>query len=661
MASGLGLRFTFSLVLVASLLFGGCFRREEGEQFYGKVSAPSAQVFRWSDGGLPRIFDPARAAAPPDTDAVRALFEGLTEYEPGTLRPAPAVATSWEPSEGGRKWTFHLRADARWSNGDPVTAQDFVRSWRRTLRLGERAPHARLLANIEGAQPTAAASFPTSPGPPNAMRNEAPSAGEAARAERSAAKPEVGAQTPAPAALGVVALDAHTLRVTLQRPDVNFPALVAHPVFRPVHELSPGADLQELQEEQKQDGGGQRELGIITNGAFSLSRLASDGVELERAPGYWDAGSVKLERVRFVGKGDPEASLAAYREGEVDAVTNAAIEPLAVKLLTPYRDFRRETFAALNYYSFNTARAPFDDRRVREALACALDIERLSADTLGGATEPARGFLPNQSDEEESSDGPLAADGGKNAGAESEVKGDAAEPEVKSGAAELAVRPGGAEGGVDASAFVHNVARARSLFAAAGFPGGANFPRIRLLVNRNEQQRIVAQAVARMWHDALGVETDVVVRGWEDYVAMLRAGDYDVARRSLVMQTTDEETNMLELFGDEAPVEESVQTALPPQSSPAASSVGSGAVSAAPATPSSARRDPPILTEAEALRELPAIPIHFASSYALVKPYVNGFASNLLDAPSLKGVSINTDWRPSPETKSARLALGGRR
>src|SRR5919202_1025882 len=287
--SGPGLRLAFSLLLAASLLLSGCFRGEEGERFYGKVSVPPAQEFRWSDGGLPRVFDPARAAAPPDTDAVRALFEGLTDYEPGTLRPAPAVASPASP-----------------------------------------------------------------PGLMSAPRSDATAAGEAARGERNVERPEPAAREEARPAFGVVALDAHTLRVTLQRPDMNFPALVAHPVFRPVHELSPGADLPELQEEQRQDGG--QGLGIITNGAFSLSRLAPDGVELERARGYWGADSVKLERVRFVDKGDTEAALAAYREGEVDAVTNAAIEPLAVKLLTPYKDFRRETFAALNYYSFNTAR-----------------------------------------------------------------------------------------------------------------------------------------------------------------------------------------------------------------------------------------------------------------------------------------------------------------
>src|SRR5215204_7773444 len=147
-----GVRLWLSLVVSATLLLGGCFREQTGERFYGKVVVPAAQEFRWSDGGLPKIFDPARAAAPPDTDAVRALYEGLTEYEPGTLRPAPAVASRWEPAEGGRRWTFHLREGARWTNGDPVTAQDFVRSWRRTLHLGESAPHAALLSNIEGAE-----------------------------------------------------------------------------------------------------------------------------------------------------------------------------------------------------------------------------------------------------------------------------------------------------------------------------------------------------------------------------------------------------------------------------------------------------------------------------------------------------------------------------
>ena len=605
LASKRNLRLCLTLAVVSALVFSGCLRQQEGEQFYGKVTVPSAQEFRWSDGGLPKVFDPARAAAPPDTDVVRALFDGLTDYESGTLRPVAAVASRWEPTDGGRVWTFHLREDAQWSNGDAVTAQDFVRSWTRTLRLGERAPHSKLLSNIEGAQ--SVAQTPPTPAP----------------------------STPA---LGAVALDARTLRVTLVRPDKNFPALVAHPVFRPVHELSPGGDLSELRDEQAQ--GGAREgasLGIVTNGAFSLSRLAVDSVELERASGYWDAASVRLERVLFVNKSDPEEALAAYRAGELDAVTNAAVEPLAVKLLTPYKDFRRETFAALNYYHFNTAHAPFDDARVREALALAIDTERLSADTLGGATEAARSFLPRtDSGEELASSEP-----------QKQNESNDAQPNP-TGA--LVVGDGARKNVGNDNPLTYDPQRARTLLAEAGFEGGGGLRPIRLLINRNEQQRLIAQAVARMWHDVLGVETDIVMRPWEEYEAALRSGEYDVARRSLVMQTPDEETNMIELFGDDASAEEAAHATSAPQAPPAAATTGADGVVVSPQPP--ARREPPILTEAQALREVPAIPLHFASSYALVKPYVSGFESNLLDAPSLKSVQMDTQWRPPAEVQA---------
>ncbi|HYG80479.1 MAG TPA: ABC transporter substrate-binding protein, partial [Pyrinomonadaceae bacterium] len=116
-------------LVVVMALTGGCFLDHDVEQFYGRAVAPRAQEFRWSDGGLPQVFDPALAAAAPDTDAVRALYEGLTEYDPKTLAPVPGVAARWESSPDARVWTFHLRRDARWSNNDAVTAHDFVRSW----------------------------------------------------------------------------------------------------------------------------------------------------------------------------------------------------------------------------------------------------------------------------------------------------------------------------------------------------------------------------------------------------------------------------------------------------------------------------------------------------------------------------------------------------
>ena len=518
-----------SLLLALCLTHTGCFTTNEPSTYYGKVVPPKTQEFRWSNGGLPQTFDPAFAAAPPDTDAVRALFEGLTDYDPKTLAPVPAVATRWESSNEGRIWTFYLRDNARWSNGEKVTAHDFVRSWERTLNIGALAPHTELLSNIEGATPTVAT----------------------------------------PHNFGARAVNEHVLQVTLERPDTSFPALVAHPVFRPV-KVADAESTTRLESHE-----------LISNGAFHLLAAENDQVQLERAKTYWDDASVSLDRVTFVNTTNAEDALSAYKAGDIDAVTNAPFEPLALKLLAPYQDFHRSTFGAVTYYAFNTAHEPFDDVRVREALALAIDRERISRDHLGGATEPAGKFLPE------------AMSGEK--------------PVVD-----------------QAELLAHDVNKARELLAEAGYPGGDGFPVIRLLINRNEQQRIVAQSIAAMWRSALNIETEIVIRIWEEYEAAIAAGDYDIVRRGMVMQSTSELVNLRMLFERDArPL---------PLASPTAD-----------ATPSP-QPVVPVESEAQALKDLKAMPIYFASSYSLVKPYVSGFDSNALDVPSLKKTRMNTGW-----------------
>ncbi|HKZ77590.1 MAG TPA: peptide ABC transporter substrate-binding protein [Pyrinomonadaceae bacterium] len=538
----------------------GCFTTTPGERFYGRVVIPQEQHFRWSDGGLPQIFDPAFAATPPDTDLVRAIFEGLTDYDPRTLAPVPAVATRWESSNGGKTWTFYLREDARWSDGVMVTAQDFVRSWERTARIGDLVPHTELLRNIEGAR--------KAPGHTPDKQSEQ----TAQPAARPGGEPRFGAE----------ALNDRILRVHLEQADENFPALVAHPVFRPVRiaDTEPGRRV------------GPR--GIISNGAFTLSAAEPNRVVLERAKNYWAKSDVALEVVEFVGTSDAEAALAAYRAGEIDAVTNAAFEPLAIKLLAPYQDFRRETYGALTYYSFNIAHSPFDDVRVREALAIAIDRDRISEDDLGGSTEPARKFLPDEMDSTK-------------------------------------------ETVVSKTEFLEkDVHRAKKLLAEAGFPDGRGFPRVRLLINRNEQQRVVSQSIAAMWHTVLNIETDIIMRNWEEYEAVIRAGEYDVVRRGLVMQTTDELTNIRMMFQHERQTMPGTQQFGTPEGE--VGKRGSGL---------SAER--PMESEEQALSELKSMPIYFASSYSLVKPYVRGFDANVLDVPSLKTVSIDANWK-GPET-----------
>jgi ABC-type oligopeptide transport system substrate-binding subunit len=597
-----------SLLLIVMAFTGGCFLDHEVEPYYGKANAPKAQEFRWSDGGLPQVFDPALAAVPPDTDAVRAMFEGLTEYDPKTLEPVPGVAVRWESSEDNRVWTFYLRHDARWSNNDPVTAQDFVRSWQRTLELGDRAPHAKLLRNIEGALP------------PTVLPQASPSPEAQAQAQhvqngREEGKKETRAETPPPPPkFGAEAVDLYTLRVRLQQPDPNFPALVSHPVYRPVHDAGEAPT--------NTDGVAASSQHLVSNGAFQLSKAGGDGVVLERAKNYWDAQSVSLQRVQFMPTKDAESALAAYHAGDVDAVTNAGFEPLALKLLAPYKDFRRATFGALNYYSFNTSKTPFNDVRVREALSIAIDRDRLSEDELGGATEPAKKFLPAQMTDVVDAD-------------------HAQTPLIE-----------------------RDVERAKKLLADAGFPNGLNFPKIRLLINRNAQQRDVAEAVAAMWKSALNIDTEIILKNWDEYEASFRAGDYDVARRSYVMQTADEESSLREMLEPEtlassvpAQTDEQAPTAQAPEKNGKAGTaeVKQEGIAQASATP---QLPLPAFTEARAMKELPAMPIYFASSYALVKPYVVGFDANLLDAPSLKRVRIDTSWQPPKQSAVLWLKSG---
>jgi ABC-type oligopeptide transport system substrate-binding subunit len=573
-------------LLSLTLSHAGCFLDAKVEPYYGRVVVPRAQEFHWSDGGLPQTFDPAFAAAPPDTDLVRAIFEGLTDYDPRTLTPVPAVATRWEPSDGGRIWTFYLRDDARWSNGESVTADDFVRSWRRTIRIGDLAPHTELLANIEGSPRTT---------PPTVQTEKTPATASAEPGRTNA--PEAVAAN----RFGVEAVSDRVLRVRLRRPDMNFPALVAHPVFRPV-KLKDETAVAKLAASE-----------VVSNGAFSLAQTGGERVLLERAKNYWDKDQVTLQQVEFVGQKDAEAALAAYRAGELDAVTNAAFEPLAIKLLTPYEDFRRSTYGALTYYSFNTAHAPFDDVRVREALAIGIDRERLSADEMGGATEPAKRFLP-------------------------EIAPDQQEPVVNK-----------------SEVLEKEYERARELLAEAGFPGGEGFPTIRLLVNRNEQQRIIAQSIAAMWRSVLNIETEIVVKNWDEYEAAIRAGEFDVVRRGLVMQTTDELTNIRMIFQGGAQFGNDGSAGQPGIGGPHAESAVTVPNGKTPLAKEKNLAAPePIETEAQALKDLSAMPVYFASSYSLVKPYVSGFDSNVLDAPSLKTVRINTSWKQSdkhPATK----------
>ena len=501
-----------------------------------------------------RIFqlDPARAAAPPETDLVRAMFEGLTEIDPATMTERPAAAERWTSTPDHRNWTFYLRGDARWSNGKPVTAYDFVRSWKRLAALGDKAAHTDLLTNIMGF-PRGNSVITTEIGPAEpANPAETPGstpAGNAAAPTPTPAKPAAAETAPAikaPLTLGVVAAGPGTLNVSLVVPDKDFPKLVAHPIFRPVFD---GAAL----DEQGLDPN------TVTNGAFRVASVGDDGIVLERSPTYWNKAAVSLERVRFVPAADAESALKSYRSGELDAVSNVDFAPLALKLLAPYEDFRRTTHSALNFYEINYQRKPFDDRRVREALAISIERERLTEGELEGSTRPALQFMPYS----------------KTAGS-----------------------------------LIQDKARARLLLRDAGFPDGEGFPVIRLVINRNDTQQRIARSVAKMWKQNLNLDTEIIVKESSEIEAARSSGDFDLIRRGVVLPTPDEAVSFLTIFAEGVPV---VNVSARDQSihRESGADVPPASDTQPPLVENAAKEM--ILDEEDALYQVRAIPLYFPS------------------------------------------------
>src|SRR4030095_9025062 len=303
------------------------------EPYYSGATPPRKQEFRWSNGKPPKSMDPARAVAPPETDLVRAVFEGLTELEAKELKEKPAAAESWTASDDFKTWTFKLREGAKWSNGTPVTAQDFVRSWKRLGELGDAVAHRDLLKNIVGfpikKKDVAPPSVDLLPNADRAITPEASPTILPARPPSSDSNSNTNIETgPALPLFGVSAPDARTLQVHLIAPDKDFPKLVAHPLFRPVF------DEAELGDKSPSSS-------VVTNGAFRIAGVESGGIDLERSETHWNRDAIKLEHVQLVFTENAEQALSAYKPGDIDAVTNADFEPLALKLLEPFEDFRR--------------------------------------------------------------------------------------------------------------------------------------------------------------------------------------------------------------------------------------------------------------------------------------------------------------------------------
>lgn len=312
------------------------------------VSSNPDQVLRVSQRNEPADLDPASASLPDEFFVIRALSEGLLVPSPHGGDPLPAAAKSFEVSADRLTYTFHLQAGALWSNGEPVTAADFVDSYRRVLTPATAAPKAHLFYAVKNA-----------------------------RAFVSGAITDF-------AIVGIHAPDSQTIVITLATPVANFPAYVASGAWIPVNPrvvARYGRDWT-------------RPGNFVGNGPFTLAEWRpQQRIVVRKNPRYRDAATVRLDEVQFIRFDNGDTEERAFRGGQIDVTLAVPQAKLDVYAREHPDELHRAPLAETRFVSFNTTRAPLTDARIRRALALAIDREKIVVHVLHGGQMPAEHFL----------------------------------------------------------------------------------------------------------------------------------------------------------------------------------------------------------------------------------------------------------------------------
>lgn len=312
----------------------------------GGDDADKARTLHIGNSAEPLSLDPHQASGTWENRIIGDMLIGLTTEGPDG-KPIPGMATEWTTSSDGLVWTFKLR-EAKWSDGQPVTAEDFVFAWRRIMTLTPPAKYASLLYPIKNAE----------------------------QVVTGKAKPEE---------LGVRAVDARTLEVTLNHPAPYLPGLLTHYTSFPV----PKHVVEKLGNEWI------KAENFVGNGPFKLAQWKpNDFVHVVRNENYWDNASVCLNQIYYYPTVDDTAAERRVRTGDLDVNTNFSGSRLQEINASLPGYARVHSYIGLTYYLFNIRNPMFQDVRVREALSLAIDREFVTSQILKGGQLPAYSLVP---------------------------------------------------------------------------------------------------------------------------------------------------------------------------------------------------------------------------------------------------------------------------
>lgn len=305
-------------------------------------------VLHRGNGGEPDTLDPHRNEENSGAEILRDLLEGLTT-ETVDARIVPGSAATWTTSDDGLVYTFSLRPDARWSNGDRVVAEDFVAGLRRTVDPATASAYGQILYPIVNAEAIVASRLP-------------------------------------PTELGVRAIDDRTLEIRLATPTPYFLALLSHGTTYPIHRAS----LAEHPADFARPGN------LISNGAYRLTEwVVQSHIKLARNDYYWDADNVQIATVYYYAAENVDAELRRYRAGELDFTFQFPTSQYEWIEKNLPGELHTEPSISTYFYGFDTTEPPLDDPRLRQALSMAIDREVISKDVAGAGVPPAFGLVPD--------------------------------------------------------------------------------------------------------------------------------------------------------------------------------------------------------------------------------------------------------------------------
>jgi oligopeptide transport system substrate-binding protein len=445
------LKHAVALLALASLLFStiSCRVLATNEEFFGKTTPPERNILRYVNGGEPESFDPAVSSGQQEQRIYMALYEGLVEYHPKSLAAIPAIAETWEINNDSSEFVFHLRKNARWSNGDAINAGDFVYSLRRNISPAVGSRTAGIAYQIKYAQafnqkavfvrdpqtgqfllekdlalsaepieeawsqrPLSSLASEYAQGthePAGPYDAQLPNAGDTSfhqfmhsparltlptdekkRAKLLAANPKLQAAIAGKDLVSVTAEDVGVEAVD----DYTVRISLSQPVTyftgvlaHPIFHLVPRKAIETYGDQWTQPSH------IVTCGPFKLkSWTPYSEVIVERDPMYWDAAKVHLDEIRFYVSIDHPTSMNLYRVGAADAVVNHSVPNAWMEVVSSKKDYMDAAEAAITYLMINVTQPPMNDVRVRRAFNMAID--KVTYSKSKRTTKPLYAFTP---------------------------------------------------------------------------------------------------------------------------------------------------------------------------------------------------------------------------------------------------------------------------